>query len=185
MQCQLSSRSDKKCARYPRCWKFFAAGKVDWSSLKSLKICYAPMPLTVPNITDLCQTMYEKSVTICLYLSVFWCPRGPRCAEVHQSRHWCTARADLPICQFRPLRQRVYEITAAEVRRFPWRCYRQKNRKRYVSAYAATEETLRSCVDNVSWLLCCFCSVMKLLGSPFEPIAIVDCVWLWCWLRRG
>ena len=129
MQCQLSSRSDKKCARYPRCWKFFAAGKVDWSSLKSLKICYAPMPLTVPNITDLYQTMYEKSVTICLYLSVFWCPRGPRCAEVHQSRHWCTARADLPICQFRPLRQRVYEITAAEVRRFPWRCYRQKKQK--------------------------------------------------------
>jgi len=40
-----------------------APGKVDRSSRKSIKICYASTPLTVPNFTTLGQTMYKKSIT--------------------------------------------------------------------------------------------------------------------------
>ena len=42
--------------------------KLDQSSLKSLEICYAPMPLIVPNFVALGQTMNEKSVAIFFYI---------------------------------------------------------------------------------------------------------------------
>ena len=44
--------------------KICALEKVDQSSPNSLTICYAPMPLIVPNFLALGQTTYEKSVTI-------------------------------------------------------------------------------------------------------------------------
>jgi len=42
---------------------------------KSLKTCYVPMPLIVPNYFALAQTMYEKSVTIFTPFCIF-APQG-------------------------------------------------------------------------------------------------------------
>ena len=41
----------------------------------------------------------EKHYKICLHPSGFLCPRGSPWATVHQSRHCCTARPGLPMCQ--------------------------------------------------------------------------------------
>ena len=56
--------------------KICAPEKVDQSSLKSLKTCYAPMPLIAQNFIALGHTMYGKRVTIFVHPSVFWRPRG-------------------------------------------------------------------------------------------------------------
>jgi len=45
------------------CRKFVLPEQVDHSSPTSLKICYAPLPLTVPNFIALGQMTWEKSVT--------------------------------------------------------------------------------------------------------------------------
>jgi len=51
--CQFSPCSDKRCARY-LLWKIHAPGKVGQSSPKSLKICYASMPIITLGWTNFC-----------------------------------------------------------------------------------------------------------------------------------
>jgi len=67
-------RAPTKCARYPLS-NICAAGKVDQSSQKSQMTCYAPMPLIVPNLIALGQTMCDKSVTIFSPFSIL-APQG-------------------------------------------------------------------------------------------------------------
>ena len=74
-RCQISSPPEKKFVRYPQ-WKICAPEKVDQSPPKSLKTCYAPMPVIVPNFIAFGQSVYEKSVTIFTPFT-FWRPRGP------------------------------------------------------------------------------------------------------------
>jgi len=59
--------------------KIFAAEKVDQSSPKSPKICYAPLPLIVPNFIALGQTVYEKKKRYKAFytLQYFGAPGGP------------------------------------------------------------------------------------------------------------
>jgi len=113
----------QKCVRYPP-WKIFAPLKSTPKFTKSLKICYAPMPLIVPNFIALGQTVYGKSATICLHSSAFWRPKGTSWAKVHQFRHCCTARRGLLTRQISSLLATcsVYEISAAELYWFRWKC---------------------------------------------------------------
>jgi len=55
----------QKCARYPisKSLTPIRREKLDYSSPKSLKTCYGPMPVIVSNFIVLGQTMYEKLVT--------------------------------------------------------------------------------------------------------------------------
>jgi len=57
------------------------------------------MPVIMPNIIVVGQTVYEKSIAIFLHPSLFWCPRGTPWAKVHQSGWWCIARPPLSSCQ--------------------------------------------------------------------------------------
>jgi len=53
------------------------AGPVNQNSQKSLKTCYASLPLIVSNFIAQGQTMYKKSVTIVYILHYFGYPGGP------------------------------------------------------------------------------------------------------------
>ena len=64
-----------------------APGKVDHSSLKSLEIYYAPMPLIVPNFIALGQTMYTRKALQIFTLQYFGAPMGLLAATQHQLRY--------------------------------------------------------------------------------------------------
>ena len=67
-------------------------------NLCSLKLCYTPMPHTVPNFIELGQAMYKKGVTN--FLHNYFGTSGDPWVKVHWSWHWCTvARLRLSTCQ--------------------------------------------------------------------------------------
>jgi len=71
--CQISLCHDKKKMwRYPLS-KICAPGKVDQSSAKSLKICYAPMPPLWQISSRSAKRSTRKALTILLHI---WRPRG-------------------------------------------------------------------------------------------------------------
>ena len=82
----VALRCSWKCARYPLS-KIYAPGnvKVDQSLRKSLKTCYALMPLIVPNIIALIQTMYAKSVTNKFYILQYFGASGDLLAKAESS----------------------------------------------------------------------------------------------------
>ena len=78
--------------------------KVDQSSPKSLRIRYRSIPLTTPNFVAVCQTVYEKSVTIFCTLQFLGAAGDPDpWVKVQQSGWWRTARSLYQADKFRPL----------------------------------------------------------------------------------
>ena len=124
----------KRPARYLP-WKIHALGKVGQSSPKSLKICHASMPLTVPNFITLDQTIF-------LHLQYFGAPGGPSRPKFTNlssapmySKGW---RTNLP--NFIPFWQPVYTISAAELRWFCWKWDRQTKTVNNMSAHVMCQQ---------------------------------------------
>ena len=127
----------KKCARYPLS-KIWALGKVDQNSPKSLKTCYAIMPVIVQNFISLGQRCMRKALEIFFHLSLFLRSRTTW-VKVHQSGWWCTATSLYQAAKFCPVpKTPLWDICcqSSSISLMVWP-HTHTNTKRYVSAYHA------------------------------------------------
>jgi len=110
--------------------KICASEKVDQRSPKSLKTCYAPMAVVIPNFIADGQTVYEKIVTN--FFTPFTILASQRDSLGQSSPVWAVMHskaASTKTLNFVPFWQPPYEISSAKVRRFRWQHDWQTNKK--------------------------------------------------------
>jgi len=120
-------RNNKKTSASVKDWcksPHGITGPPDQSSRNSGNKCQAARPLTPPNFIPLGQSVYEKSVTI-LTPFTFSASQGTPWVKVRQSgRQGPSINLSNFVNFWQPF---LYEISAANVRRFCWRRDPQKH----------------------------------------------------------